>query len=152
EHGEFDRRSFHHTTFQEFLRRLGSDVAALKETAVWPELRAFNSVLISSCVLDELEVGVDCMGIIEDAFGRISSLIGRAVIERGWLRKEQMVHYALHAKIDARHAAEFYAVVEPRWADPSRRYYILQGLELGAHIFNRLYSELYERSRETAAR
>jgi len=151
EHGEFDQRAFHHNTFQEFLLRLGTDISSLREASVWPELRAFNSVLIASCVLDELEVGVGCMGIIEHAFAGISAAIGRAVVKRGWMPEDQLLHYLLHAEIDARHAAEFYAAVEPRWKDPARRYYIIQGLELGAYVFNRLYSDLHERARLIAA-
>src|SRR5438128_9080287 len=65
EHGEFEEQHFHHTTFQEFLRTLESQPEKLEGIPAWPALRAFNSVLTASCVLDELEVGVACMGIIE---------------------------------------------------------------------------------------
>ncbi|HZN03641.1 MAG TPA: iron-containing redox enzyme family protein [Candidatus Polarisedimenticolia bacterium] len=150
EHGEFDPRAFHHNTFQEFLSRLGSDVSSLQGTSVWPELRAFNSVLIAACVLDELEVGVGCMGIIEHAFAGISAAIGQAVVDRGWLTEDRLVHYRLHAEIDIRHSEEFYAVVEPLWSDEARRYYIVQGLELGAYAFRRLYTDLSERARGMA--
>jgi len=143
EHGEFDARAFHHNTFREFIRRLGGDVEALDVTAVWPEVRAFNSVLTAACLLDELEVGVACMGIIEHAFAGISAAIGRGVVERGWLSADRLIHYKLHAQIDERHAEEFFAVVEPAWGDPPRRYYIEQGLELGAYIFDRLYRDLH---------
>jgi len=142
EHGDFDVAAFHHTTFREFLQRLGSDVATLETTALWPEVRAFNSVLTSACVLDELEVGIACMGIIEQAFAGISATIGAAVVARGWLSAERLVHYRLHAAIDERHAEEFFAVVEPAWAIPERRYFVNQGLELGAYIFDRLYRDL----------
>src|SRR5262249_635739 len=60
EHGEFDASSFHHNTFRRFLSSLGSDVNGLDTAALWPEVRAFNSVLTSACVLDELEVGIAC--------------------------------------------------------------------------------------------
>ncbi len=83
------------------------------------------------------------MGIVEYAFADISSVIGKAVIQNGWLEKERLVHYKLHADIDERHAEEFFAVIEPRWDEPHRRYYIEQGLELGAYIFYRLYADLY---------
>src|SRR5437016_3737327 len=73
EHGEFQVQSFHHTTFQQFLRTIGSQPERLAATPMWPALRAFNSVLTASCVLDELEVGVACMGIIEFAFAGISA-------------------------------------------------------------------------------
>src|SRR5262245_26905201 len=55
EHGEFDEQCFHHTTFQHFLRTIGTDPEKLKSLSIWPALRAFNSVLTASCVLDELE-------------------------------------------------------------------------------------------------
>jgi len=148
EHGEFRENAFHHTTFQQFLRSVGSDPEKLETAPLHPSLRAFNSVLTCACVLDELEVGVACMGIIEYAFAGISATIGQAVVERGWIRQGDLVHYALHAEIDERHAQEFFAVIEPKWDEPGRRYFIEQGLGLGAYAFDRLYSDLYVLSRE----
>ena len=149
EHGEFNEELFHHTTFQRFLRSIGSQPDKVETSSLCPALRAFNSVLTSACVLDELEVGVACMGIIEYAFAGISATIGEAVVRRGWVRQEELVHYALHAQIDERHAEEFFAVIEPHWENPARRYFIDQGLELGAYAFNRLYLDLYDLSRAT---
>ena len=142
EHGEFEERRFHHNTFRQFLRTLGSDAERLDTLAPTPALRAFNSVLTAACVLDDLEVGVACMGIIEHAFAPISARIGRAVVARGWVAEAELVHYRLHAEIDERHAEEFFAVVEPRWGEAGRRYYVEQGLELGAYVFDRLYRDL----------
>ena len=143
EHGEFREESFHHTTFQHFLRSIGGDPGKLSSAAPHPALRAFNSVLTCSCVMDELEVGVACMGIIEQAFAGISATIGQAVVERGWIQRDKLVHYALHAQIDERHAEEFFAVIEPHWDEPARRYFIERGLELGAFVFDRLYRDLH---------
>ena len=143
EHGEFQEQRFHHTTFQQFLRTIGSDPGRLDDLLIWPEVRAFNSVLTAACVLDDLEVGVACMGVIELAFAGISALIGRAVVDRGWVAPESLVHYKLHAEIDERHADEFFAVVERGWRDGSRRYFIEQGLELGVYVFDRLYRDLH---------
>ncbi|MCY3841753.1 MAG: iron-containing redox enzyme family protein [Gammaproteobacteria bacterium] len=36
EHGDFDEAAFHHTTFQEFLRRIGSEVDTLDELDLLP--------------------------------------------------------------------------------------------------------------------
>jgi pyrroloquinoline-quinone synthase len=143
EHGEFEEKAFHHTTFQQFLRTLGSQPEKLATGPVPTPLRAFNSVLTAACVLDELEVGVGCMGIIEYAFAGISAIIGKAVVDRGWVSADRLVHYKLHAQIDERHAEEFFAVIEPGWNEERRRYYIEQGLELGAYIFDRLYRDLH---------
>jgi pyrroloquinoline-quinone synthase len=142
EHGDFREERFHHNTFRQFLRLIGSDPDKLDQLALSPALRAFNSVLTAACVLDELEVGVSCMGVIEQAFARISALIGAAVVKRGWVKAEELVHYKLHAQVDERHAEEFFAVVEPHWDDEERRYHIEQGLELGVYIFDRLYRDL----------
>src|SRR5439155_9373700 len=120
EHGEFDEERFHHTTFQQFLRSIGSDPQQLENASPFPALRAFNSILTSACVLDELEVGVACMGIIEYAFAQISASIGDGIVQRGWIKPEQLVHYKLHAEIDERHAEEFFAVVEPLWDEAQR--------------------------------
>lgn len=143
EHGEFQELRFHHTTFQQFLRSIGGRPETLDDLMIWPEVRAFNSVLTAACVLDELEVGVACMGAIELAFAGISALIGRAVVDRGWVSSENLVHYKLHAEIDERHADEFFAVVECGWRDGSRRYFVEQGLELGVYVFDRLYRDLH---------
>ncbi|MCO5171232.1 MAG: iron-containing redox enzyme family protein [Planctomycetes bacterium] len=146
EHGDFSGARFHATTFKRFLVSLGADPARLPQLTLWPEVRAFNMVLVTACAHDELEVGVGCMGVIEHAFAGISARIGAAVVARGWVREADLVHYRLHAEIDDRHAAEFYRVIEPRWDDPARRYYVEQGLELGAYIFDRLYRDLHRRA------
>ena len=149
EHGDFREERFHHNTYRQFLARIGRDPNRLAESKIWPELRAFNSVLSAACVLDELEVGISCMGIIEQAFAPISASIGQAVVKRGWITAENLVHYRLHAEIDERHAEEFFAVVEPSWDHPERRHFIDQGLELGVYVFDRLYRDLYaSRTRE----
>jgi pyrroloquinoline-quinone synthase len=80
------------------------------------------------------------MGIIEYSFADISAMIGRAVVERGFVQAGDLVHYKLHAEIDKRHAQEFFAVVESNWEN--RQYQIEQGLRLGVYIFDRLYSDM----------
>jgi pyrroloquinoline-quinone synthase len=146
EHGGFQEQFFHHTTFQRFLQSIGVDPTNLDRLVLWPEVRAFNSALTAACVLDDLEVGVACMGMIEFAFAGISAEIGRGVIARGWLTPETLTHYKLHAEIDERHADEFFAVIESAWNDEPKRQLIEQGLELGAYIFDRLYRDLYLRA------
>ena len=143
EHGEFNVDEFHHTTFQRFLKSIGSDVTPLEDQSqwsLWSPVRAFNSCLTTSCVLDELEVGVACLGIQEYIFSDVSAIIGKAVVENGWVAADDLIHYKLHAEIDKRHAEEIFAVVEPKWE--SHRYFIEQGLELGAYIFDRMFRDL----------
>ncbi len=143
EHGEFQEAAFHATTFEQFLRSIGSRVQTLDDLFFWPEVRAFNSVLVTACIHDDVEVGLACMGIIEYAFAEISALIGNTVAQRGWVEREKLAHYSLHAELDKRHAEQFFAIVEHKWDDSKHRYYVQQGLELGAYVFDRLYRDLY---------
>ena len=149
EHGEFQHGHFHKTTFQKFLHAIQSRPETLAAMSPWPCLRAFNSVLTTACVLDELEVGIACMGIIEYAFSACSAAIGSSVVERKWVASDQLVHYKRHALIDQRHANEFFTVIEQRWEHPERRYFIEQGLELGAYILDRLYRDLHLKAKMT---
>jgi len=145
EHGEFAESQFHQTTFTNFLASLGIDTSEVAvESRIWPSVRAFNTVLVGSCLLAELEVGIACMGIIEQAFSGISLKIGTNVVKRGWVKPEALTHYTVHAEIDERHADEFFQVIENSWDKPERKHYIEQGLQLGAYIFNQLYESLYE--------
>jgi pyrroloquinoline-quinone synthase len=143
EHGDFRPDAFHEATFRRFLRSIGAHPDPLRGVREAPEVHAFNVVLTAACQCEEPEVGVGCLGVIEHAFADISAAIGRAVVRRGWVTADELVHYKLHAAIDRRHAEEFFAVVEPAWDDPGRRRLIERGLDLGAYAFDRLYCDLY---------
>ena len=144
EHGEFQESGFHVTSFRFFLQSIKVDPTRINDLPLWATVRAFNSVLIASCTFDEIEVGLGCMGIIEYAFSEVSALIGQGVVKRQWVPTEELAHYKLHAELDKQHAKEFFDVIEPKWAKLERRYFIHQGLELGAYIFDRLYRDLYK--------
>jgi pyrroloquinoline-quinone synthase len=83
------------------------------------------------------------MGIIAHAFAGVSATIGQEVVKRGWVAPTDLLHYRLHEQIDERHGTSSIAVIEARWKDPARCYFIEQGLELGAYAFNRLYTDLH---------
>jgi pyrroloquinoline-quinone synthase len=146
EHGDFRQDQFHQNTFRAFLGSIGAGNPEAAGIRVWPAVLAFNGVLMAAAACDEIEVGVGCLGIIERAFADVSALIGQAVTHQGWVAAAELVHYAIHAELDIRHAEEFFAVVEPNWDDIGRRLLIEQGLELGAYAFNRLYLDLAQGS------
>lgn len=152
EHGEGDPKKAHGATFREFLKRLdGIEPTELAERALWPEARLFDSALSGTATLDEHIVGVSMLGIIEHMFVDISRWIGRAVVDRGWLSEDEMIHYDLHEALDVKHSRDFFDVLAPTWeSDPSSRYRIEQGLRLGATAFDTLYRGLY-RSRKRRA-
>ena len=142
EHGEFDASAFHKSTFQRFLISIGCDPARLASLTPWPEVRAFNCVLAAACGLEDPGVGMGCMGIIELAFANISAEMGRGVVKRGWVRREDLVHYSLHAELDIRHAEDFFKAAGPLWRSQTGRVHVQAGLELGAHVFGKLYEDL----------
>ncbi|MEM1449249.1 MAG: iron-containing redox enzyme family protein [Planctomycetota bacterium] len=145
EHGEGDLSRAHGATFREFLLRLaGLRPDELEARALWPEARLFDTALAGASALDEWIVGVAMLGMIERMFVDISSWIGRGVVERSWLAEERMVHYDLHETLDVKHSQDFFDVLRSTWdEEPAARYYVEQGLRLGATAFDTLYRGLY---------
>lgn len=145
EHGEGVTSLMHGETFLELLRRLdGVTPDAVAARALWPEVRAFNTALIGACVLDEHVVGVAMLGMIERMFSDISGWIGRGIVARGFLRESELIHYKLHERIDVKHSEDFFAILRPLWdRSAEERYYVEQGLRLGAYLFDRLYAGLF---------
>jgi pyrroloquinoline-quinone synthase len=145
EHGEGNFSLAHASTFLELLHRLaGVTEAEVERRALWPEVRAFNTVLTGAAVLDTHLVSVGMMGIVERMFVDISAAIGRGIVGNGWLPDSRLVHYKLHAKLDVKHSDDFFEVLSESWrAGPEARYYVEQGMRLGAYAFDRLYRDLY---------
>jgi pyrroloquinoline-quinone synthase len=109
-----------------------------------PEVRAFNTGLIGACMMERVELAFGCLGVIEFAFADICELIGRKVVERGWIAPDELVHYKLHAQIDKRHAADFFKVVDGAWSRDAAAWAAVEdGIVLGLHLFNRLYEDLH---------
>lgn len=145
EHGEFDAKAFHRNTFRRFLESLGADTGDLDARPVSTTVRAFNAVLAGACWVGEVEVGLGTLGIIELAFAGISAAIGAAVMERGWVRQEALVHYSLHAELDIRHADDLFEAAERcSSGQEERRKLVVEGLELEVYAFDRLYRDLHE--------
>ena len=146
EHGEGNTSLMHEKTFITFLDRLaGIKPEDIEKRAMWPEVRAFNTVLVGACVMDEYLIGAGAMGIIERMFSDIAGWLGEQVVSHGWIPTEKLIHYNLHEDLDIKHADDFFDVLRPAWdSDVENRYYIEQGLRLGACVFNSLYDGLYK--------
>lgn len=141
EHGEFKPAAFHEATFRRFLQSIGDD-QGVNSVMMEPAVHAFNTTIMSACLVDELQVGIACLGIIEYAFADISALIGNAVVQRGWVTQADIVHYSPHAEIDKQHAADFFELLREDWKAPQRQMLIERGLRLGGYVFDRLYRDL----------
>lgn len=149
EHGEGEPSRMHGATFELFLSRLAGwspaqVKAELARRPLWPEVRAFNTLLVGACATDDPLVGLGTLGIIERMFTEISGWIGRGVVERGFLGADELIHYDLHEVLDVRHAADFFVVCSASWdTGPRERDLVEQGLRMGAHAFDRLYEGLH---------
>ena len=127
EHGEGDLKKAHGVTFIELLKRLGDiQPEDVEERALWPEVRAFNTLLAGACVLDEYLTGVGIMGIIERMFAEISCWIGCGIVERGWLSQERLVHYTLHEELDIKHSQDFFDILEHSWNKSKKDQYAIE--------------------------
>lgn len=145
EHGEGDTSKIHGTTFIELLKRLDNiSPTDIDSRVLWPGVRIFNTTLVGACVLDEYLIGVGAMGMIERMFCDISAWIGQGIVHNGWISEKDMIHYNLHQKLDIKHSADFFNVLQPSWdKSPENQYYIEQGLRMGAEVFNYLYYSLF---------
>lgn len=144
EHGNFDLKKAHEATFRQFLHSIGGSSKRPDAASMRPAVHAFNASIMSACLSDDVCTGIACLGIIEYAFADISSLIGGAVVQQGWLEEGQLVHYNLHQEIDKQHAADFFGLIQPAWQADRGRLQISQGLRLGAYAFDRLYRDLID--------
>lgn len=124
----------HDRTFARFLDTLGVNDLAFSDAE--PPVRAFNLALLGACASESPGFALAALGMIEYAFADISALIGRRVVELGWVKSADLVHYSLHAEIDKRHAAELFEAAEVTGEVDAA---VLGGLEFGRYIFDRLY-------------
>ena len=129
----------HDRTFAKFLETLGVGAEALASTHPEPPVQAFNLSLLGACGTEPPGFALAALGMIEYSFADISALIGRRVVELGWVKPEQLVHYSLHAEIDKRHAAELFEAAEDACGDKAM---LTRGLSFGRYIFDRLYRDL----------
>lgn len=147
EHGDFSIESYHANTFKKFLSTIDISAEHMQKLIPSPTVTMFNYTLMGACAHEDPIIAIACNGIIEYAFADISALIGKQVVGREWVKKEDLVHYNLHADIDKQHAEEFFKIVEPFMDNPEQRDKVISGLRLGAYIFNRLYEDLYDNAK-----
>lgn len=131
----------HDRTFAQFLKTLGVGTEELAASAPEAPVQAFNLALWGACGSESPSFALAALGMIEYAFADISALIGRKVVELGWVKAGELVHYSLHAEIDKRHAAELFEAAECAGKTGGPGTSILGGLEFGRYIFDRLYQD-----------
>ena len=144
QHHPFHPTLAHDRTFLTFLERLNvASPVTGPEHVERSAVRAFNLALWAACAIEPPSMAFACLGAIEYAFADVSALIGNSIVDRGWMSRDMLVHYKLHAEIDKRHAGDFFSVVLNDWADEAAgRPQVESGLSLGFYLFKRLYDDL----------
>jgi hypothetical protein len=141
ERGGNDPTATHGETFKQLLGLLGVSPDAIDCAQPKPPVLAFNGYLMQTAERQSVSKALAVFGIIEHLFAQFSGWIGGALIARGWLAADHIVHYAAHETLDLEHAAAF---LEPLAADFRPCGPIAEGLTQGAEAFMALYTELYQ--------
>ncbi|WP_240356297.1 MULTISPECIES: iron-containing redox enzyme family protein [Myxococcus] len=144
EHGRGKLGDGHDSTFRLLLERLGASRAQVEKCRPWPEILAYNTSLAGTACFESVHFGMAVFGMIEDLFGEAAFVTGESIVKRGWLPKDRVVHYPLHATLDNEHAEGFYRYLDaPYESDPKAALDIEQGLALGAHLIMTFFDDLY---------
>lgn len=143
ETSRMDPRFAHDRTFVQFLQSIGA-AQNIESEAEGPAVRAFNTSLMGTCLMEPVETAFGCLGVIEYDYAYLSQIISKTVLERAWVQKDSLVHYGLHAEIDERHAEGFFETVACSWNQGgARRRAIEEGVLLGLHLLDHLYRNLW---------
>lgn len=130
----------HVATFRALLSNLGVSAAETDATPHWPCVDAFNAGVRDACLQGPEAGGLAAVAAIEDLFTTISRDLGRAIVERTWLGRDEVVHYNVHETLDRAHADALYRELDA--APPSEERAIAVGLETGIGLMARLYAGL----------
>jgi pyrroloquinoline-quinone synthase len=139
EQGGGDPNNAHGATFRALLGKLGVTAAQIDASPRWPCVDAFNDGVREVCTNAPEPFGIATIAAIEDLFSTVSSELGRGIVVRGWLAREQVVHYNMHKELDRIHADALYALLDP--ADEP----VGRGLAWGVKLMVDLYAGLLER-------
>lgn len=140
ESGQGHAASSHVATFRALLANLGISAAETDRTAHWPCVDAFNAGVRAACADRPEAFGLATVAAIEDVFTTISRDMGRAIVQRGWLGPDEVVHYNVHEVLDREHADALYAALDAAGPDAGEQ--ISAGLKNGAELMRDLYAGL----------
>lgn len=140
ERGGEDPSAAHGQTFRALLGKLGVSAAQIDASPPWACVEAFNAGVREACTTDAEPSGIATIAAIEDMFTDISAALGQGIVARGWLAREQVVHYAVHEQLDRVHADALYALLDP--SDEAVTRQIEHGMTRGVSLMIDLYAGL----------
>ncbi|MBS1149794.1 MAG: hypothetical protein H6Q89_1492 [Myxococcaceae bacterium] len=141
EEGEGRSAQSHAHTFRGLLEKLGVTAAETDATPKWACVEAFNAGVREACTAGPEELGLATVAAIEDLFTAISRDLGGAIVKRGWLAREEVVHYNVHEELDRVHADALYRELDAAKGEGVERT-VTKGLEGGVTLMSELYAGL----------
>ena len=142
EHGNGDISNTHGETFKKYLINLGINNREIDEKVSHPAIANFYSIIEKTINNSSLETAIAMFGIIEDRYTEISSSIALSLVQNGWLKTSQLVHYENHQQLDIYHAELFYKLVRNKWKKEKSRLDIEKGLRKGNKVILDIYLDL----------
>ena len=142
EHGNGDISNTHGETFKKYLINLGINNREIDEKVSHPAIANFYSIIENTINNSSLETAIAMFGIIEDRYTEISSSIALSLVQNGWLKTSQLVHYENHQQLDIYHAELFYKLVRKKWKKEKSRLDIEKGLRKGNKVILDIYLDL----------
>ena len=142
EHGNGDISNTHGETFKKYLINLGINNREIDEKVSHPAIANFYSIIENTINNSSLETAIAMFGIIEDRYTEISSSIALSLVQNGWLKTSQLVHYENHQQLDIYHAELFYKLVRNKWKKEKSRLDIEKGLRKGNKVILDIYLDL----------
>jgi pyrroloquinoline quinone (PQQ) biosynthesis protein C len=130
----------HDATFRALLDKLGVTAAQIDASPRWPCVDAFNDGVREACTSAPEMCGIATIAAIEDLFTNVSAELGRGIVVRGWLAREEVMHYNVHRELDRVHADALYAVLDAQ--GESAAHDIQRGLARGVALMVELYAGL----------
>lgn len=131
----------HAHTFRGLLEKLGITAAETDATARWACVDAFNAGVREACTTAPEESGLATVAAIEDLFTTISRDLGEAIVNRGWLARDEVVHYNAHERPDRAHADALYRELDLVTGEAAGTN-VTRGLQTGVTLMTDLYAGL----------
>jgi pyrroloquinoline-quinone synthase len=140
ERGGDDPSHAHGQTFRALLGKLGVSATQIDASTKWPCVEVFNAGVREACTSAPEQSGIATIAVIEDMFTDISARLGQGIVARGWLAREDVVHYDVHEQLDRIHADALYALLDPSGESGVRQ--IEHGMARGVSLMVDLYAGL----------
>ena len=143
EHGNGNLSKSHGVTYKSYLTSLGIKKNTIDQSPVHPSVEYFNNILMETVKNKNVLLAIACLGMIEERYAEISKLLVENLINKKWIKSEELTHYSIHQDVDKHHSNLFFTLLETEWKESlNSRQEIVSGIDLGNDLVLNLYNNL----------